>query len=213
VRCLRSRRLKSTELWELFYKENPLGTLEPTIDDLRGWNSETESFEMAIRETNPKIIIEVGSWKGKSAIHMAKLAPEAKILCIDTWLGSREMFGLEVGPDTEIERLHGWPQLYFTFASNVVRHVGRERICPIPLPSAIAALVLGKIGFEADLIYIDGSHEYEDVLRDIDDYWPLLKSGGVMLLDDFTFPMVGKAVRERFPDAVSVGEKALVRKS
>lgn len=36
----------------------------------------------------------------------------------------------------------------------------------------------------ADIIYIDGSHEYADVRADVIGMWPLLKVGGVMILHD-----------------------------
>ena len=36
-----------------------------------------------------------------------------------------------------------------------------------------------------DIIYIDGNHEYEYVLRDLDLYYPLVKNGGVLCGDDF----------------------------
>jgi predicted O-methyltransferase YrrM len=205
--------LKSLEfpLWKNFYRENPLETFEPDSDDMQGWTSNSRSFELAIKEVNPKFIIEVGSWKGASAVHMAGLAPEAHILCIDTWLGSPEMVSLNNNLYDHFRRLHGWPQLYFTFISNVIRHVGRERICPLPMPSTVAAPLLKKMNVQADFIYIDGSHEYLDVARDVDDYWPLLRKGGVMLLDDYGFPGVKKAIDERLKvDAVA--EKAIARK-
>jgi predicted O-methyltransferase YrrM len=205
--------LKSLEfpLWKNFYRENPLETFEPDSDDMQGWTSNSRSFELAIKEVKPKFIIEVGSWKGASAVHMAGLAPEAHILCIDTWLGSPEMVSLNNNLYDHFRRLHGWPQLYFTFISNVIRHVGRERICPLPMPSTVAAPLLRKMGVQADMIYIDGSHEYLDVARDVDDYWPLLRKGGVMLLDDYGFPGVKKAIDERLKvDAVA--EKAIARK-
>jgi predicted O-methyltransferase YrrM len=205
--------LKSLEfpLWKNFYRENPLETFEPDSDDMQGWTSHSRSFELAIKEVKPKFIIEVGSWKGASAVHMAGLASEAHILCIDTWLGSPEMVSLNNNLYDHFRRLHGWPQLYFTFISNVIRHVGRERICPLPMPSTVAAPLLRKMGVQADMIYIDGSHEYLDVARDVDDYWPLLRKGGVMLLDDYGFPGVKKAIDERLKvDAVA--EKAIARK-
>jgi predicted O-methyltransferase YrrM len=205
--------LKSLEfpLWKNFYRENPLETFEPDSDDMQGWTSNSRSFELAIKEVKPKFIIEVGSWKGASAVHMAGLAPEAHILCIDTWLGSPEMVSLNNNLYDHFRRLHGWPQLYFTFISNVIRHVGRERICPLPMPSTVAAPLLKKMNIQADMIYIDGSHEYLDVARDVDDYWPLLRKGGVMLLDDYGFPGVKKAIDERLKVG-AVAEKAIARK-
>jgi len=48
-----------------------------------------------------------------------------------------------------------------------------------------------------DYIYIDGSHLYEDVKADIENSWPLLKKGGIMVCDDYeTKPGVKKAVNE-----------------
>jgi hypothetical protein len=51
----------------------------------------------------------------------------------------------------------------------------------------------------ADLIYIDGSHEYEDVISDIDSYLPLVRKGGIFFGDDYYgWPGVAKAVDEKF---------------
>jgi hypothetical protein len=41
-------------------------------EDLQGWNGNDEIFEALILETNPNIIIEVGTWKGQSTITMGK---------------------------------------------------------------------------------------------------------------------------------------------
>ena len=44
--------------------------------DIQGWASTSPVFADCIRELNPKLIIEVGTWKGCSAIHMAKICLE-----------------------------------------------------------------------------------------------------------------------------------------
>ena len=41
-------------------------------EDIRGWNGNEPIFERLIRKTMPSVIIEVGTWKGQSAINMAK---------------------------------------------------------------------------------------------------------------------------------------------
>lgn len=47
-----------------------------------------------------------------------------------------------------------------------------------------------------DLVYIDGSHEYDVVKQDISNSWPLLEEGGILLLDDYGMDDVKKAVDE-----------------
>ena len=60
-------------------------------DQLDGWNSYAPIFATLIKRVKPRVIIEVGSWVGASAIHMAKLAgPECIMWCVDTFEGSRE---------------------------------------------------------------------------------------------------------------------------
>ena len=207
-------------LWELLYPENPLATIEPAGDDadVQGWNSDSAAFEWVFSKYMPKTIIEVGSWKGASAIHMAKLAPEADILCVDTWLGSIESWVPERGGEYKdmydsLRLKHGYPQIYYTFASNVVKHVGRERICPMPMPSSEAARMLAQRGMTADFIYIDGSHAYEDVKRDLRDYWPLVRVGGFLMGDDYAWDDVRKAVHSFFRAVDSVIDgKYIVRK-
>jgi predicted O-methyltransferase YrrM len=48
----------------------------------------------------------------------------------------------------------------------------------------------------ADLIFIDGNHDYDDVRADIHNYFPFLAPGGIMFGDDFGWAGVKKAVHE-----------------
>ncbi len=49
-----------------------------------------------------------------------------------------------------------------------------------------------------DFVYIDASHRYEDVKQDIDDWWPKVKTGGMLAGHDYLCG-VKQAVDERFP--------------
>ena len=46
----------------------------------------------------------------------------------------------------------------------------------------------------ADLIYLDGSHEEEDVYQDIVAWWDLVSRGGVLVGDDWSWDGVRMAV-------------------
>jgi len=51
-----------------------------------------------------------------------------------------------------------------------------------------------------DLVYLDGSHTYEDVLRDIRCWKPKVKPGGTLAGDDYKWEGVEKAVKENLND-------------
>jgi hypothetical protein len=154
--------------------------------DLHGWNSDSPVFDQVIAEAKPTTIIEVGTWKGRSALHMAELAPQARVICVDTWLGSGEHLHT-VEPKCFIPRDdYGYPNLYHVFLSNLHGKPEASRIFPVAASSTTAAQVFRTLGIKSELIYIDGEHTHRAVFADISSYWPLLAPGGIMFGDDFS---------------------------
>ena len=182
----------------------------PLPEDSRGWNSHGIIFEQLIEKCKPSVIVEVGSWKGASAITMCKALQkfnlDCTVYCIDTWLGAEEFWTtLSHTEDRDLMLKHGYPQIYYQFLSNIVHNNFQRYVLPLPLPSNIAFSVLKHKNIQADLIYIDASHTYEDVLQDIKNYKQILKPKGIMFGDDFgAWPGVNRAVRESFGDAIQV---------
>lgn len=208
----------ATDLNVLFYKKRPYDDIDlnERALDLRGWFSEPEIFDRAIDKLKPRLIIEVGSWKGLSAQYIIKRAlqyGEASIICVDTWLGSPEHW-MDPLLNEELNFRAGRPTLQDQFVANM-KHLGLEEfVCPLALPSRLAAALLSYVRlnsniFQADLIYIDGAHDEVSVEEDIEAYWPLLRSGGTMIGDDLspTWPGVGRAVeafRAKHADEIAV---------
>ena len=58
---------------------------------------------------------------------------------------------------------------------------------------------------EIDYIMVDGAHEYDAVLDDIENWWPKLKPDGVMFGDDFKLKSVEEAIRNMMPKLKSEG--------
>lgn len=166
--------------------------------DLQGWNGNSEIFRYLINKTKPKIIIEVGSWKGQSAITMANVLKnnksDAKIYCVDTWLGALEFWDdLADTPERNLLLKNGYPQIYYQFLSNVVHTNTKEIITPFPITSSIAAKYFKNKGISPQLVYIDASHEEEDVWNDINNYYPLIDKG-IIFGDDFSMKGVRNSV-------------------
>lgn len=155
--------------------------LELLPQDLRGWNGTKPIFADLVYKTNPETIIEVGTWKGQSAITMGKLVtPGTKIYCVDTWLGALEF--IEAGGERNLMLKNGYPQVYYQFLSNVVHNGLQDTIIPFPQTSAIAARWFKKKDIKAELIYIDGSHDEQDVYDDLCNYYDLCT--GILFGDD-----------------------------
>jgi len=165
--------------------------------DMQGWGSQSPLFAEVIDKLKPREIVEVGTWKGASAIHMARLAqahqPDAVVLCIDTWLGSMEHWDFD-DVRRDLDREHGFPRVYHHFLANVVKSGLTNHVFGLPLSSLTAAQLLLKRGVQADLIYIDAGHAEREVFMDIDAFWPVLRPGGIMIGDDFSWPEVQRAV-------------------
>lgn len=193
--------------WD-YFKGNPTNT----FDDC------SPVFEKLISQLKPQIIYEIGTYKGKSALHMANLTKKyqiqnARVVCIDTWLGSAE----HGHSDLDLKRVHGYPTIYYQFLANVMYTNNQDVIVPIPIDSISYYRVLKENQTHADLIFVDGGHFYESVSMDIRLYWEVLKPGGIMLGDDYcskAWPDVVQAVHEFFPeDQIHVeGEKWWVQK-
>lgn len=129
--------------------------------------------------------IEVGTWKGKSAAYMAELikmsAKDIKFDCVDTWLGSEEHTN---DPDV----ISG--NLYDVFLQNMAELKGYFN--PVRMPSVDASNFYRDESI--DFIYIDASHDYENVKADIQAWLPKVKVGGTIAGHDIFHPPVRQAV-------------------
>ena len=188
---------------DAIFTESPYGGFDPSgwPDDLQGWGSDHPVLLQAIDTFEPRKILEIGSWKGRSAINMARHARDkgldCEVVCVDTWLGSSEHWLREKPEWYEwLQIKFGRPQLYNTFLANVVRAGLQNSITPFPCTSETASVVLIKLGFYFDICYVDAAHEYDAVKRDLAAVWPLCREPGVLIGDDYDWDSVKRAVDE-----------------
>jgi hypothetical protein len=119
--------------------------------DLQGWNESSPIFDEVVKVVKPRRVIEVGTWKGASAIRMAQLLKQygvagAQIVCVDTWLGSAEHWLERDKPTYDMRPEWGRPTLYQQFIANVI-HAGQvDTIIPFPIDSLSAAQFLRSSG-------------------------------------------------------------------
>ena len=202
--------VRQTILDRLFFGRDPLKDFPHTnfATDLQGWHSQHPYLVRAMREAHPKIVVEVGVWKGASVVTMAKelqrLQQDAVVIAIDTWLGSSEHYLWEKFiPDLDFA--FGYPRLYHKFAANICNEGLQDYVVPLPLDSINAFQLLKAKDIRPDVLHIDAGHDYLSVMADLKAWWPQLAPGGVLIGDDyFKKPLVGAGkwpeVRQAFDE-------------
>jgi predicted O-methyltransferase YrrM len=184
------------------YEENIYSNIESTsaASEPPGFRLPTSVLDQVSKYAD-RLIIEVGSWKGRSAIYMANRTVQKMphIICVDTWLGAAEMW-TKPERDEVPERYkglnlkNGYPSLFYDFLSYVKNSGHSERITPLPNTSHIGSMILNRMEIIADVIFIDGSHDFHDVMSDLNDYWDLLSPNGIMIGDDYDWLGVWSAI-------------------
>jgi predicted O-methyltransferase YrrM len=165
--------------------------VKQTYFNIPGWFNYSETYDMIVDQIpdNGKIV-EIGSFLGRSTHYLATSLMNAnkeqvKIYCVDTFEGSSEHVSLKLPKD-----------FLYMFKENLKFFIGREMVIPVQGRSD-SQQVLDKFDDGSiDYIMVDGAHEHEPVLDDIENWWPKLKPEGVMFGDDFQLESVSQAVRQ-----------------
>lgn len=161
--------------------------------DLQGFGSgdfgsDSPLFEAVISTFRPARVIEVGSWKGASAVRMAALMKKhnvaGEILCVDTWLGTAQTW-MPIKPEDAAVMRFGRAATYEQFLANVILSGYAGTIVPLPVDSITGAEIVAAKGLQADAIYIDAGHDYDHVASDLKAWWPLVRPAGLMFGDDY----------------------------
>ena len=162
--------------------------------DEHGWFTEDNKVSLKqFIKSDTLVILEIGAWLGKSTRWLLNES-KAIVITIDTWEGSKEHKPKEV-EDNSLnffnECKNRLPILYDQFIANCWDY--KASLIPVKLSSPLGIDVVGDYGVRPDLIYLDGSHEYLDVmadLRSIKKQFPDARLVG----DDYNFPGVRDAI-------------------
>ncbi len=144
--------------------------------------------QAAMQKGRPVHILEIGSWVGSSALTWAQTLRQfavagSSITCVDLWAPFTTTGDIAKGGIyAEFNELAKTEVPYELFRHNtqsisgaVALHVHRGQSRDI-LPT------LKKGAY--DLVYVDASHYYEDVLEDLKHAAPLVRDGGIFCGDD-----------------------------
>lgn len=149
-----------------------------------GFMTPKELTWLAEQAATHSLIVEVGSYLGRSTRALGDHTL-GQVLAIDDWKGPR---------DVECDKKNLLKQFYGNLkdlieAKKVSYHRWDHRDMP-------------DVALKPDMVFFDGSHEYEDVKQDILFWSGRLSPGGLLCGHDIReFPGVTRAVHELVPDA------------
>ena len=146
------------------------------------------------------VIVEIGSWKGRSTrvLGAAALDTGGVVFAVDAWCGSASEEA-----DSLVNRVPGHEAFdYFSRANADLITAGY--IVPLHTYSHQAARALARVGMagQIDMLWVDGDHLYESVKADLDAWLPLVKPGGLVCGHDYGRDYLQRAVHEHFAPEV-----------
>ncbi len=150
--------------------------LADSFNGVRGWLTLEEAAELR-RLSQDRVVLEIGSYCGRSAIEMAR-ENASRVYALDWHRGD----GCIGSQETARE-----------FLDNVRMF---QNIIPLVGMTNQLASALGESW--ADLVYVDGEHSYESAVDDLRLAKKCLKPGGTIAVHDWDYPQVVRAFNTVF---------------
>jgi hypothetical protein len=141
-----------------------------------------ERFLIPLAGQDNLTFLQLGAYTGDASVWMAKnilTGQYSRLIDVDTWQGS----------DEDVHKEMNFEDVYNTYLYKIDDYEKQVSINR----TTTTEYLLGQYGCDRplgeyfDFIYIDADHTTVGVLLDAELSWPLLKSGGIMAFDDYTW--------------------------
>ena len=147
--------------------------------NIEGWLTPNEAnglFEVSSMLPKESIVLEIGSWKGKSTWCIAQGLKKGIINCIDPFNAAGEEGSKEI-----YEKTKGNSSLFEQFQNNMK---GISPKVKIITHKGYSSQFVNKIE-NIDFLFIDGDHSIEGCKFDFENYGTNLKIGGYLAFHDY----------------------------
>ena len=162
-------------------------------------------YELGKKVTGRGAIVEIGSWKGRSTILITRGAvfgnklrkKDPQVFAVDTFKQTEDWVEgcIEEDMDTWAEGSTDYDiNTLSYFQSNIKRAGVNEYITPL---KGRSSEVVKQFNKPIELIFIDGGHDYQSVLEDIENWCPKIIKGGWVAFHDSDYKGVIKAFKEK----------------
>lgn len=157
---------------------------------VEGWMTELELTYLAEVASRSKVIVELGSWQGRSTCALAANTP-GKVIAVDTWKGSAEH-----APMLSVKSPN-WLKIQFMDNTGIY-----DNVIMAQMESGAASTLFRGLGIKPDMVFLDASHDYGNVAADIVDWFRTAAPDAIICGHDYDPPNwmgVKQAVDECVP--------------
>jgi len=160
--------------------------MEHFFQKVEGWFNYPDMFSYAVQHAPQEgHFVEIGTWKGQSsaflAVEIINSGKKIKLDCIDNFSGS------VIEPGQMLDRDNQAGRLYDVFINNMKPVEGHYTAIKGD-SSETASLYADE---SLDFVFIDASHDYESIKKDISAWFPKVKIGGLFAGHDYAQPYPG----------------------
>jgi hypothetical protein len=155
------------------------------VADVDGWMTDDQArrlWDRASALAPGAKVVEIGSFRGRSAIVLAKAATDGvEVVAIDPHAGN------DAGPQEISRPAEAGQADHDVFVANLEAAGVRDRIRYV---RAFSDQALDEVDGDVELLYIDGAHRYAPARDDIRQWGAKVPAGGTMLIHD-SFSSIG----------------------
>lgn len=182
-------------------KDYSLGNIK-TYRDIPGWINDAEWIYAKIVDecVDGDEVLEIGTFFGQSAARMCELirnsGKDIKFYSMDIYYEAETALALGRHPDSFIEfrKAHDYTDM-FNLVSNILTFMGlRKYVELICCDSKYGHRLFKNEQFK--MVYVDGNHFYENLLADLNNFWPKVKEGGYLICDDTVYETVSRGIND-----------------
>jgi predicted O-methyltransferase YrrM len=150
---------------------------------IQGFMEPEELAWLAAQAQEHSCIVEVGSFLGRSTRALADNTP-GYVLAFDDWFGPREI------------EMNGREHCFEVFLNNMNGLIEGKKVVVLSGNHGDESIIPD---IQPDMVFIDGSHDYESVKRDIMIWKAKLAPGGLLCGHDVSLPDIQRALNELLP--------------
>lgn len=174
-----------------------------SLPKVEGWCSKEKAetiIDLVLKE-KLESCVEIGVHGGASALPIAsalKLNGKGTLYAIDPWENKECIIGQDE-PNADWWSKKNLKKVYRRFVRALNKHELTDNVIVLKMTSEKA---LDRVPEKIDFLHIDGNHCEESVAFDVNNYFPKVKIGAIIVCDDYKWEIFGAPSTKKAYDSI-----------